>query len=329
MKKIIASVFLLFAAGVFFAQEEAGDGKKSRHNFTVFTDFAYYPKSAGAASGGERFAPLTGPYDGLQAGVTGCYDYTLPIPGSNALTKDNNIKLGAEFQISPATLKPKIFMSWTPAAFLVFDGGITLGTGWSFMGAQGMASYNPASGEYDDVTPFKNCFYEFDLGATFQFDAAALWPGDWHHIVFMSTYRFRYSGMTNQSDGHPWCWAADYHKVNGPNYYVNMILGYQMPLKLSLFGLQAEFDGYYSDSQFAPQYRSIDGDFCRINLTPLVVFSLSKKDTFFVLFYFERRRGFDSERGSVNGRDQSDFEMRCSGGEWHFKRLAFRYIHKF
>ena len=123
--------------------------------------------------------------------------------------------------------------------------------------------------------------------------------------------------------------AADYHKVNGPNYYVNMILGYQMPLKLSLFGLQAEFDGFYSDSQFAPQFRSIDGDFCRINLTPLVVFSLSKKDTLFVLFYFERRRGFDTDRGVVNGRDQSDFEMRCSGGEWYFKRLAFRYIHKF
>ena len=119
---------MLFAAGIFFAQEENGAEEKSRHNFTVFTDFAYYPKSAGVAADGERFAPLTGPYNGLQAGVTGCYDYTLPIPGSNALTKDNNIKLGAEFQISPATLKPRVFMSWTPAAFLVFDGGITFAT---------------------------------------------------------------------------------------------------------------------------------------------------------------------------------------------------------
>ena len=339
MKKTLALLSALLAFGLAFAQETGSQSEgaleeklapsASPHNFMIYTDFAYYPKSAAVAASGERFAPITGPYDGLQAGVTGCYDYTIPIPGSNALTKGNNIKLGAEFQISPATLKPRIFMSWTPAAFLVFDGGMTLGTGWNFMGAQGLASYNPASGEYDDLTPFKNCFYEFDLGATFQFDAAALWPGDWHHIVFMSTYRLRYSGMTNQADGHPWCWAADYNRVNGPNYYVNIILGYQMPFKLSMAGAQLELDGYYSDRQFAEQYRSVDGDFCRVNISPMLVFGLTKKDTLFVLLYFERRRGFDAEQGYVNGREQNWLEMNCSGGEWYFKRLAFRYIHKF
>ncbi len=339
MKKIAVFALFTLAFGLAFAQENISESdaaieeknaqSASPHNFTIFADFAYYPKSGAVAGNGDRFAPMTGPYNGLEAGVTGHYDYTIPLPGSNFLTKDNNIKLGAEFQISPATLKPRIFMSWTPAAFLVFDGGMTFGTGWNFMGAQGLASYNPVSGEYDDLTPLKNSFYEFDLGATFQFDAAALWPGDWHHIVFMSTYRFRYSGMTNQADGHPWCWAADYHRVNGPNYYVNMVLGYQMPLKLALAGLQLELDGCYFDKQFAERYRAFDGNFCRINISPMLVFSMTKKDTLFVLFYFERRRGFDADRGYVNGREQSWLEMNCSGGEWYFKRLAFRYIHKF
>lgn len=329
MKKTIALAFFALGLSLLFAEEEKSNDTKSPHAFSIISDFAYYPKSDAVAAGGERFAPMTSPYKSLEAGVTGHYDYTLPIPGKSALTQGNNVKLGAEFQISPATLKPRLFMSFSPAAFLVFDGGITFGTGWNFMGAQGLASYNPATGEYDDVSPFKNCFYEFDLGAAFQFDAAALWPGDWHHIVFMSTYRFRYSGMTGQADGHPWCWAADYNRVNGPNYYVNMILGYQMPLRLAMAGVQAEFDGYYSDRQFDEKYRAFDGDFCRINISPLVVFSLSKKDTLFVLFYFERRRGFDSEKGYVNGREQNYLEMNCSGGEWYFKRIALRYIHNF
>ena len=339
MKRTILAAALFCAACLLFAQgvldeddslmDKRSEESASPHSFSILTDFAYYPYSDMVSSSGERFAPITGPSDGVLFGVTGVYNYTIPLPGKNFLTKGNNLKLGAECQISPATFKPRIFASYTPAAFFVVNAGFTLGTGWEVMGSQGLAAYNALSGKYDNLTPFANWYYEFSVGGTFQFDAEALWPGDWHHIVLSASYDFRFGGLSGQDNGQPWCWAADYHKVNGPNYYVNMILGYQMPLKLSLFGLQAEFDGFYSDSQFAPQYRSIDGDFCRINLTPLVVFSLSKKDTLFVLFYFERRRGFDTERGSVNGRDQSDFEMRCSGGEWHFKRLAFRYIHKF
>ena len=338
MKKIITVAALALLSCLAFAQESAEQDEiadqlleknKSPHNFYIFADLAYNPYSGMVAGNGERFAPITGAYDGLQFGVTACYDYTIPLPGSKPLTKDNCLKFGGSFQISPATIKPRVFASYSPIAFLVFNTGFIAGTGWNFLGSQGLASYNPLKGEYDDLTPFKDWFCDFSVGATFQFDAAALWPGDWHHIVLMATYEFHLSGLSGQANGHPWCWATDCHMVNGPNYYANIILGYQMPQKLSMAGVQAELKGYYSDGQFDSIYKAFDGSFCNVDLSPFVVLSLTKKDTLFILFTIERRRGFDSSKGYVNGREQNPLEMRCSGGEWYFKRIAFRYIHNF
>lgn len=309
---------------------ESKESENSPHSFSLIAEAALYPSSERLAGEGERFAPINGPYDSGQLGLTALYEYTIPIPGSAALTQGNTVVLGADFQISPGTIKPHIFLRYSPIAFLLFGAGAKFGTGWEFMGAQCLASYNQASGKFDNITPFKNWFYEFDISAVFQFDAAAVWPGDWHHIVFMAGYELRLSGMTGQADGHPWVWAADFPKVNGLNYYANAILGWQLPLKhLSLVGCQAEFEGFYDDGQIDSAYRNFDIDFCRINIAPLVVFSFTKKDTLFALVYFERRRGYDSGKGYVNGREQSELEMNCSGGEWYFRRLALRYIHKF
>lgn len=336
-RTIMAAAFALLSC-LAFAQEPTEQDEiaeqlleknNSPHNFYIFADLAYLPYSGMVSGSGERFAPITGAYDSMQFGVTACYDYTIPLPGSKPLTKDNCLKFGGDIQISPATIKPRVFARYSPIAFLVFNTGFLAGTGWNFLGSQGLASYNPAKGEYDDLTPFKNWFCDFSVGATFQFDAAALWPGDWHHIVFMATYEFHLSGLTGQANGHPWCWATDYNMVNGPNYYANVILGYQMPKKISMVGLQAEFKGYYSDSQFDSVYKAFEGSFCNVDLSPFAVFSLTKKDTLFVLFTIERRKGFDTKRGFINGRDQNVLEMRCSGGEWYFKRIALRYIHNF
>ena len=336
MKKLFwAAACLALALVPIFAQgqdeaKESGGQKQSPHSFSLLAEAAYYPESAAVAANGERFAPITGFYSGGQLGLTGLYEYMISIPGKTSLTKGNNAVLGAQCQISPGTIKPNLFLRYSPIAFLVFGAGAKCGTGWEFMGSQCLATFNSASGKFDNITPFKNWFYEFDVSATFQFDAAALWPGDWHHIVFMASYDFRLSGMTGQADGHPWVWEADFPKVNGANYYANVILGWQLPFKrVSLVGVQAEFEGFYERGQIAEPYRAFDIDFCRVNVSPLVVFSLTKKDTLFALLYFERRRGFDRAKGYVNGREQSELEMNCSGGEWHFRRLALRYVHKF
>lgn len=342
MKKTIFIFFALLAFVSAFAFSQDDDSKsemqlvqdsgpkKSNGSFSLTVEAAYYPDSAPLAGNGERFAPISGIYSGAQFGVTAAYDYVFPIPGSSALTKDNNLAFGADFQISPGTLKPHIYARYSPIAFLVFGAGAKAGTGWEFLGTQCLASFNRASGKFDNLVPFKNFFYEFDLSATFQFDAAALWPGDWHHIVFMATYDFRLSGVSSQADCHPWVWEGDFPKVNGANYYANAILGWQLPFeRVSLVGLQAEFEGFYNHDQIAAPYRNFDIDFCRVNISPLVVFSLTKKDALFALLYFERRRGFDSKKGYVNGREQNELEMNCSGGEWYFRRLALRYVHKF
>ena len=335
MKKTLSLASAILALAVFglFAQEQdkaaESSEKKSPHSFSLITEFAYHPEFGHTGGSGERLAWLKGPYDGAEFGVTAAYEYTIPIPGKSDLTKGNFAKLGADCQISPATFKPHFFVSYSPIAFLDFHAGAKFGTGWEFLGAQGLASYNRADGKFDNLTPFKNWFYEFELGGVFQFDAAALWPGDWHHIVFLAGYNFRWSGVTNQADGHPWVWEADFPKVNGANYYSNIILGYQMPAKFSMVGIMAEFEGFYDSNQIAEPYRAFDIDFCRINISPLVVFNITKNDTIFGVLYFERRRGFESAKEWAGGRELNDVERRCTGGEWHFRRVAIRYIHKF
>lgn len=305
------AILFFFIASVLSAQNAIASENivKSPHSWTLTTDFAYYPKSAPVVSSKSHFAPLTGIYDGLQFRVTGNYEYTL----------NDYLKLGAELELSPASIVPHVYCTYNPLPFLVFGAGAKIGTGWEFLGNQGLASYNETSGKYDNIAA---CFYEFDISGLFQFDAAAVWPGDWHHIVFVASYDFRFSGVTGQSDGHPWCWQAIEAKVNGPNYYAFAILGYQMPKLVSMIGVQAEFFGYYADSQFDKIYNAFNGSFCEVCINPMVQFTFSKKDSLITMLYFKTRRGFDSDSGN-------ELTRNCTGSEWFFQRIAFRYIHKF
>lgn len=59
-------------------------------DFYSVTDFGYYPKSD-VVSGGTHFAPVTGPYSGIEARETLKAVYTIPTPGNNFLTEGNKI----------------------------------------------------------------------------------------------------------------------------------------------------------------------------------------------------------------------------------------------
>jgi hypothetical protein len=87
------------------------------------------------------------------------------------------------------------------------------------------------------------------MGGAFQFDLAAVLPGDWHHLVFRSYHEIRYKGYTDASEGDSWYFENDDgENRNGFNYYGNYLLGYQMPLFLNTLGLMAEMDKYLYDT---------------------------------------------------------------------------------
>ena len=98
---------------------------------------------------------------------------------------------------------------------------------------------------YKNLTPFNHYFLSAYLGATFQFDVAALWPGDWHHIVFLVDWKNEYTALTGVEKGEIWKWQNSGNRANGWTYTTNFVLGYQMPIVLSLVGLNAEITGHY------------------------------------------------------------------------------------
>ena len=119
MKKIIFLLVILFLVTVgVFAEAET--------NFSLVTDFAYYPKSSPVVMGEpqndvSRFAFIDGFYSGVEARVTAKMDYKIPTPfGTNGLVKGNNVTITPSLELSPVTIMPQLFVSFTPIAFLKF-----------------------------------------------------------------------------------------------------------------------------------------------------------------------------------------------------------------
>lgn len=298
-------------------------------SFDIGVDFAYYPKAENVPTGVGtkdvlRFAPTTGAYAGLEGRINLSGEYKIPTPlGSHWLVKDANVTVRETFEITPISIAPSTTVSFTPVPFLVFEGGYKVGTGWNFIGLQGMA-VNPddgATNTYTDLPVFGNVFSKYWVQGTFQFDTGALAEGDWNHVQTMYSYQVYYEGLTGVSDQTVWCWQATGNKVNGVKEYQQAILAYQMPMVWSRVGIIFESDRYLNANAFAnPAY---NGNFRDMNLSLMSQFSFTDKDTLTVLFNFANRRTYETIT------DTPDPYLNNTGAEWYFKRFALSYSHKF
>ena len=76
-KNVFVCCAVLALLGMAFADDAE---PKSPWDFSVTTDFAYYPKSdAIPSTGGVHFAPLTGVYSGVELRATGTAGYTISL----------------------------------------------------------------------------------------------------------------------------------------------------------------------------------------------------------------------------------------------------------
>ena len=319
LKKLILAVFassLLFS--VAFAEEE-----KSPWAFSIKTDFAYYPKSNYVA-GPSHFAPITGPYSGIEGRVTGYATYSIPTPlGEHWLVSGAKVDLTGSFELTPVSLKPGAQISFTPLPFLVFAAGAEAGTGWTLLGLQGMAAFNgTTAGTYTDYTAFKDWIYKWYVQGTFQFDTGAIWKGDWTHVQIMYTYQLYYEAITAAATGDVWMWQCTGNKTNGFKNYQSLVLAYQMPLVISRVGVLFELEGYYENSYRNAAYK---GDFKEISIGPMAQFTFGQHDVLTVLFGFSSRRSFEQ----THVKDTEETGLTYSGYEWYFKRLALSWTHTF
>lgn len=162
--------------------------------------------------------------------------------------------LGAQLWASASPVSTKLGLKgrWLPLPFLVFSAEATAGTAWNIPIANGLM-FNKLSAEppKQDLVPadFDGLVWSVEAGGTFQFDLAAIVPGDWNHVVFLTYHGAKYRAFTAASAYESWLFEADTgENRNGWNYYGNAFLGYQMPLWLNTIGFLAEADLYLYDT---------------------------------------------------------------------------------
>lgn len=318
MKKTVCICISIILASLLCANESA---------FSFGVDFAYYPESKPVPSeAAAQFAPMTGLYSGVEARFIGKYEYTIPVPfGENSLVSGNMLTLGANIELTPLTIEAIGKIGFSPIAFLNFNAGVKIGSGWELIGLQGVAEYNPITARYDSISPFSAAHNAVWIEGVFQFDLAAVVPGEWNHVVFVAAYKTQYEQMLGVENKHPWLWQTIGHKVNGLSYESSFILGYQMPLPLSMVAVQTVLLGYYNAADFAPQYTDWDPTFMTVEINPIGVITLSKKQSLLIQFSFASRRSFSQDHSAEN---RSVLEYTQTGREWYFRRLALSYSHK-
>lgn len=322
MKKTLFLFVLIFAFCFAFVNAE-----EPSSSMDLATDFTIWPNNNpiyGQTS--AHFSPVTGIYKELELRTIFSYYYKIPVPfGTNPLVSGNNVRLVGSMELTPVSIAFEPYVEFTPVAFLVFSSGLKLGTGWQFIGINGFANYDGINGTYVPATPFGDWYFRFWMEGLFQFDLAAVLPGDWNHVVTQSSYRVIYTNSTSAAAKEPWCWQGSGELVDGWEFYSSVVLGYQMPLVMQMAGIQFEFSGYYDPNGIKPEYSAFKNDFTTVQINPLAIFKFNEHHSLTVMFNFSTRRAFDRAPGT----NETNLNLSYTSAEWFFKRVAFRYTYSF
>ncbi|MDR3146125.1 MAG: hypothetical protein LBU21_07595 [Treponema sp.] len=191
-----------------------------------------------------------------EAQVSFVQGFTFPfLRGSGPLTSGNNIRTTLTAEVTPISVNGIVQGTWTPIAFLQVITGAELGSGWNIRlfgsDVRGIGINRPKADKTAEAagSPFDGVQWSAYLGGVFQFDMAAVFPGDWNHVVFRAYQEGRYWGYSAASATDSWFMLNDDgENRNGFNYYGSYLIGYQMPIFLNTVGLMAEMDKYLYDT---------------------------------------------------------------------------------
>ena len=324
MKKKLIAYAVLFAIAITSAQALFADDD-SPVSLSLQIDAAYYPKSE-RITGEDHFAPITGPYSGLEGAITLNAGYTIPTPlGDNWLVSGANVYIGGGVELTPVSVRPKESIEFTPVPFLVFKAGGSLGLGWNVFGFEGLCVFDESTLSYQPLKTFEHPFYEVYGSGTFQFDTGAIIDGDWSHVVLQATYTTSYSGLAGLEEGTIYEWQASKNKARGLQYEFQGILAYQMPIPLKMAGVMFKTNGHSKGEDYGKFNATYNGAFATINISPLLQFVFTENDTLFCLFDFSSRRSFNT----TYEKDGAALYLKNTGREWYFNRFAISFTHKF
>lgn len=240
----------------------------------------------------------------LEAKVKLVQSYKIPfLAGGNALTSGNNVNLKGAFELSPVSVNGTFDVAVTPIAFLVFSAGAGVGSGWNIPIANGLRTNEPAKDANGVLTgkreltgaAFDGAVWYGKAGATFQFDFAAIVPGDWNHVVFQTYHEAKYRALTSAGSDDSWLYEADSgENRNGLNYYGNYVLGYQMPIRLNMVALLVEEDLYLYDTDNRANWGD---DLGRWNIGGIFNFQATEKLSLALIVQMSTYRKFKDSTG--------------------------------
>ncbi|MDR0315835.1 MAG: hypothetical protein LBH97_02930 [Treponema sp.] len=231
----------------------------------------------------------------IKLGFTEHYRFPF-LQGESPLTADNNIDLALSAEIAPISLNGIAKAVFTPIAFFQMAAGVSLGTGWNIelFGKElygiGINRSDASGGAEHNGSAFDGMFWKLHTGAVFQMDLAALFPGDWNHVVFRSAHEINYKAYTRAKAGESWYFENDSgENCNGFNYYGNLVIGYQMPIFLNMAALLTEADLYLYDT---PDRGKWGDDEIRWRFSLALNFTLAKQLGLAVITQFITKRNY-------------------------------------
>ena len=223
--------------------------------------------------------------------------YTFPfLQGESPLTADNNFGLALSAEISPISLNGIAEAVWTPIAFFRLAAGGRISSGWniSLFGNDiygiGLNSPDVVGRAVNEGSAFDGLLWKVQTGGTVQFDLAALYPGDWHHVVALSYHEINYKGYTRAKAGESWYYENDSgENINGFNYYGSLLIGYQMPLFFNMAAFLVGTDLYLYDT---PNREKWGDDKMRWTFSGIFGFTLAKQIDLTLIAQFVTQRNY-------------------------------------
>jgi hypothetical protein len=330
------------AAAILAALAAAGfaEGARSETSLEIQADYGFpnheavdasglvpiaYGVSAGAGAGQRDVGSAIG-YPEAKAMLSRSFAFPL-LAGEGALTRGNNLALDFSGELSPVSLNANFKATLTPIAFLKLAAGLGVGTGWD-IGFVGLGINDPVSGI--EARSFDGIVYRAWASGTFQFDLAAVAPGDWNHVVVLASPRVEYKAYSKASADQAWIWEADKGmNFNGLKLTGNYLLGYQMPIALDLAGILLQTEGWLgSVRDRAPSDGSRPlkwgSDFTYLVFGPLLDFNLGAGGSLAVLPQFKTGIKWTDSTARLSYFEDRDYE----GSYFYFYRIAFDYTLK-
>lgn len=345
MNKLLKTTLLLMASLFFLMAEEKIEpqyrwGLETAYYFPHHgTQAGFDPVNYGIAAIPQAFMPINGD-EGRQLGtgwgaleLQGWVDGSLVIPmlkGTSALTKGNHLKITEKINLSPATVGSTTTFTLTPIAFLNFQQGNHVGTGWKFPIANGLGLNNDGSGN-PKTEHIPGLVYRGWLSGTFQFDLAAVLPepGDWSHIVLQTNHKLQYQHFTAAGPDDPWQYEADNgQNFNGFEYITSSMIGVMIPWDVINFaGIMVDTENYLFD---AAQKSTVSSggwgsDFTTVKLGALCNWQIDDSNSMIILAQFKNAPLYTDDTVHYNY-----FLNRKATGEafFYFDRIALSYTMK-